>query len=57
MVVLSGTYPSQNSPYGIYSPSFWEESMAETALVVPSNLSHNVPAAIATASFSTVYSK
>jgi hypothetical protein len=31
--------------------------MAETALVVPSNLSHNVPAAIATASFSTVYSK
>jgi hypothetical protein len=34
------------TPYGIDFPSFSEKSMAETALVVQSNLSHNVPAAI-----------
>jgi hypothetical protein len=34
------------TPYGIDFPSFSEKSMAETAIVVQSNLSHNVPAAI-----------
>jgi hypothetical protein len=49
MVVLSGTYPSHNIPYGINSPAFSAKPMGETALAVPSNLSHNVPAAIGAA--------
>jgi hypothetical protein len=41
-----GTNLWHKNPYGINFPSFWEKPMAETVLVVQSNLSHNVPALI-----------
>jgi hypothetical protein len=45
-VRANGTNLGHKNPYGMNSASFLEKSMAETALVVQSNLSHNVPATI-----------
>src|SRR5882724_5417046 len=42
-------------PYGIDSPPFLEKRMPETALMVPSNLSHNVPALIEATKTSLTY--
>jgi hypothetical protein len=50
LVLLASAWCGMNlglkSPYGRDSSAFGEKLMPETALVVPSNLHHNVPAII-----------
>jgi hypothetical protein len=46
MVAVSGKNHCHKIPYGIHSVAFTGETDPETPLMGPSNLSHNVPAAI-----------